>query len=158
MSLEYLVRPFQTPGAHGRIVIPSSPSAGTQRATLTWGAKIAPNSLPKATTTGVNVECCNEVSTEESRKGDDITIKASNEPENYITVRRATEVKLRKKDDNKCDDWLANNSYVAAGVKEAFSELKAEIHASDADFLPEGANPECHQIFKLKPNTNGADE
>ena len=150
MSLEYLVRPFQSPGAHGRIVIPSSPSAGAQRATLTWGAKTAPDTLPKAKSLGVNVECCNEISTEQSRKGDDITITATNAPENYIKVRRATEVKLKKKEDNKCDDWLANNSFVASGVKEAFADLKAEIHASDADFMPEGSNPECKQKTTFK--------
>jgi hypothetical protein len=155
MSFEYIVRPFETPGSHGRIVIPSTPS-GTERATLTWGAKIAPNSIPKAKSLGVNVECCNEVSTEQTRSGDDITITATDNPENYITVRRAKEVKLTKKESNDCDDWLSNNSYVASGVKEAFSEMSSLIHASDSAFKPSGSTADCKQTLKLNPNTGPA--
>ena len=152
MSLEYLVRPFQSPGAHGPIVIPSSPSAGAQRATLTWGAKTAPDTLPKAKSLGVNVECCNEISTQSSSEasGVDIFVTGPDAEGISFRVNRSDVVVAKKKEDNKCDDWLANNSFVASGVKEAFAELHAEIHASDADFMPEGSNPECKQKTTFK--------
>jgi len=154
MPFEYFVRPYQTPDAHGRIIIPSTPSFSTERATLTWGSQhAAAGTLPTAKSMGVNLRCCNEIIGEDTRTGDTIKIEASNDPANYIMVHRATEVKLRKKEENNCDQWLMNNSYVASGVSSAFSEMSSLIHASDAAFLPSGSNPECHQTLKLKPNT-----
>lgn len=37
--LEYIVRPFQAPDSHGKIVIPSTPTASTDTAVLTWGGE-----------------------------------------------------------------------------------------------------------------------
>lgn len=155
MPFEYFVRPFQSTDTFGRIILPSTPSGSAEKATLTWGANASfpPGTLPTPTSMGVNVQCCNEVINEDSRTGDTIKISAANAPENYIMVHRATDVQLRKKDDNKCDDWLMNNSYVASGISQAFSEMSSLIHASDAAFLPSGSNPECRQTLKLKPNT-----
>jgi hypothetical protein len=151
MSLEYLVRPFQSPDAFGRTRLPSAPGR-TERATLTWGAKTAPGTLPKAKTTGFNVECCNEISTQSSSEasGVDIFVTGPDAEGISFRVNRSDVVVAKKKEDNKCDDWLANNSFVASGVKEAFAELHAEIHASDADFMPEGSNPECKQKTTFK--------
>lgn len=154
MPFEYVVRPFQTPDAHGRVIVPSTPSFSTERATLTWGSQHAATAtLPTPKSMGVNIQCCNEIINENTRTGDTVKIAASNEPANYIMVHRATEVRLKKKDTNKCDDWLSNNSYVASGVEQAFSDMSSSIHASDSAFLPSGSSAECHQTLKLKPNT-----
>ena len=37
--LEYIVRPFQAPNAHGTIIIPSTPTPSTETAILTWGGE-----------------------------------------------------------------------------------------------------------------------
>lgn len=155
MSFEYAIRPFQSPDVHGRVIVPSSPSATPERATLTWGSThAATGTIPTAKSMGgTNTKCCKETINEQERAGDTIKIAASNEPENYIMVNRAREVKLKKKDDNSCDDWLKNNSYVAAGIIEAFSEMASLIHASDGAFLPTGSTPGCDQTLKLQPNT-----
>jgi len=156
MPFEYFVRPFQNRDIFGRIILPSTPESSTERATLTWGSKTAgtPGTLPTPTSMGVNIQCCNEIINEDTRTGNTIKISASNEPENYIMVHRATEVKLRKKEDKKdCNEWLNQNSSVASGISQAFSEMSSLIHASDAAFLPSGSNPECRQTLKLNPNT-----
>ena len=154
MPFEYFVRPYQTPDAHGRVIVPSTPSTSTERATLTWGSQhAATGTLPTPHSMGVNIQCCHEIINEQERTGDTIKIEASNDPATYAMVHRATEVKLRKKEENNCDDWLKKNSYVAAGVKQAFDAMAKSIHASDASFLPAGAATECRQTLKLKPNT-----
>jgi hypothetical protein len=94
--------------------------------------------------------------TENTRTGNTLRIHATNEPESYIDVHRATEVVLRKKEENHCDDWLMQNSSVASGVSQAFSDLGLSIHASDNAFKPSGSTPECQQTMKLKPNTEPA--
>jgi len=54
--LEYSVRPFQSPGAHGRGVIASTPHGTRDRATLTWGGK--GDALPPVKSRGgTSVEC-----------------------------------------------------------------------------------------------------
>jgi hypothetical protein len=37
--LEYVVRPFQAPDSHGRVIIHSTPKASTETAILTWGGE-----------------------------------------------------------------------------------------------------------------------
>jgi hypothetical protein len=155
MPFEYAVRPFQSRDSFGRIILPSTPSGAAERATLTWGssASLPPGTLPTPTTMGVNMKCCNETLTEDTRTGDTHRIEAENDPDSYIMVHRATEVKLQKKEENTCDDWYRKNSYVAAGVKESFVGLADAIHASDKEFLPAGAAAACRQTMKLNPNT-----
>jgi hypothetical protein len=158
MPFEYFVRPFQSRDSFGRIILPSTPGDSVEKATLTWGssASTTPGTLPKPTSLGVNIRCCNEELTENTRTGNTLRIHATNEPESYIDVHRATEVVLRKKEENHCDDWLMNNSYVASGVSQAFSDLSSLIHASDDAFKPSGSSPECQQTMKLNPNTTPA--
>ena len=140
MPFEYMVRPFQTPDLHGRVFVPSTPSASTQRATLTWGSKAAgTNALPAPKTVGYNTKCCNETLTEASRSGEDHKITGTNNPENWITVNRASEISFDKEDKDECGGGLLDDSYVASGVRQAFSEMNALIHASDGAFLPTGS-------------------
>lgn len=152
MPFEYFVRPFQTPDVHGRIILPATPQDRAERATITWGAS-TPGVIPTPRSMGVNVNCCNESSTEQSRAGTDIQITANNDPESYITINRATEVKLKKTENDTCDSPLTQDLYSASGVKAAFAELSNLIHSSDADYAPAGTSGGCGQILKLKPNT-----
>ena len=157
MPFEYFIRPFQTPDAHGRIIVPSTPSASTERATITWGGS-APGTVPTPKQSGVNVECCNETLTESSRTGNTVRINASGDEDSYINVHRATEVKLRKKEKNNCEGTLEKISWVNAEVKSYFADLAADIHSSDAAFAPFGIDDsgECRQTLKLQPNTTAA--
>src|SRR6187401_2887730 len=108
MPFEYFVRPFQTPDAHGRIVIPSAPGGNVQRATLTWGAK---TSLDAIADKGISVTgswpndepgCCTEQYQEKERKTTQVKITDSTEPENWILVNRATSLSLDKDHRNAC--------------------------------------------------------
>lgn len=152
MPFEYFVRPFQTPDSQGRIIVPSTPGSTHERATLTWGAKVTVDPVTKDQV-GVNVECCGETLTENDRKGSDFKITAANDPDTFITVNRATEVRFQKKQEDKCaSDW-DQMSGVASAVDGAFASLSADIHASDSAF---GKTDHCKQTMKLNPNTTGA--
>jgi hypothetical protein len=147
MPFEYFVRPFQAPDSQGRIIIPSTPS-GHERATLTWGAKTS--SLPAVEKTGTSVDCCSEHLDEVERTTERVKIiDQVNSPENYMIVERATNVKLRKKHEDKCAaDWN-QMSGVASAINGAFASLEADIEAEGS-----GATIDhCHQVLQLQPNT-----
>jgi len=149
MPFEYLVRPYQTPASHGRIVLPAAPSSRAS-ATITWGAKVTVSDVVPERT-GINVECCSERLAEVSRKTD--TIKISGEApfatENYLLVERATQVKLKKTGENKCGSQLDQMSGVASGIKQAFADLEADIEAGGA---AEGETA-CDQTIHFTENT-----
>jgi len=111
MPFEYAVRPFQTPGAQGRIVIPSAPQGFDQRATLTWGNKTSLDSA--AGKKGISVTthwpdfsegCCVEVSQQESNEMDDIRIDNEGTNGGSVTVKRARWVKMDKEHKDACGD------------------------------------------------------
>lgn len=147
MPFEYVVRPFQSRDSLGRTILPAAPG-GIERATLTWGSQHAASAtLPTPKSMGVNIQCCNEVITQKSNEASPVSIQLQG-PDvagATIPVKRTDVVLAKKKETNQCDDWLMNNSYVASGVSQAFSEMSSLIHASDAAFLPSGSNPECQQ-------------
>jgi len=110
MPFEYAVRPFQTPGAQGRIVVPSALSGFDQRATITWGNK---TSLDSAGDKGISVTthwpdfgegCCTEVSEQKSNEMDAIRIDNEGTNGGSVTVQRARELNLDKTHDNRCGD------------------------------------------------------
>src|SRR5215831_17073015 len=86
-SLEYIVRPFQSPGSQGAVIIPSTPSPTNERATLTWGAKAA---VP-AVTQGVGFAgCCKESADESNQQYEPVTINNENTANGgSISFRRA---------------------------------------------------------------------
>ena len=152
-GLEYVVRPYQAPNAHGVTIIPATPSGSRERATLSWGAL---SDMPevKPRDSAVNVVCCMEQSTETARKSTSETIRQAGKPENYVVVRRPYQVKLQKKEKNKCaSDW-AQISDVAADVEATLAEFKADI--------TEGRNTnkdkKCGQIWNLTNKDDGGGE
>jgi hypothetical protein len=90
--LEYVVRPFQSPGAHGAIIIPWTPSGSRERATITWTAE---STLPDAKFTGIAVTSKKEDGTETSRDSETVRI-TGNDPENWIDVSRANKLYIDK--------------------------------------------------------------
>lgn len=98
--LEYAVRPYQTPNSQGKIIIPSTPSATAERATLTWGAQAT---MPTPTATG-GVTCCSDVLDEQSRTGEVVRIygDAADGDQSYVDVFRSNTLKLSKKSADQC--------------------------------------------------------
>ena len=149
-GFEYIVRPYQTPNAHGNIVIASTPVGTRERATLTWGTQAdQPEAQPGEGAT--NVVCCVEQSDETSRKSTTERIEQSGKPENWVEVRRPYELKLQKKEKNKCDSNWSQMSYVAASIDALFEDLGDDIKSGR-----EGkADRKCGQTWKFK-NENAA--
>jgi hypothetical protein len=126
MPFEYAVRPFESRDSHGRVILPATPS-GFERATLTWGAKVA--GLPDPEISGTEVTCCHEQLAEHQRVGEVHKIVSKESPGLFILEHRATEVKLKKKTEDKCaSDWT-QMSYVASAVESVFADLKADIES-----------------------------
>jgi hypothetical protein len=158
MPFEYFVRPFQSPDAHGRIVIPAAPQGFDQRATLTWGNK---TSLDSTGDKGISVTthwpdaadqgCCIEKLDEKSRTTVQKKIVDSHDPENWITVNRATELSLDKNHKNDCDamaEWynVQMNASDAAVMKN-YDTLAKQMGVRTTE--PE----RCKTTLKLNANT-----
>jgi hypothetical protein len=100
-NIEYFIRPFQSPGSHGTIIIPSTPKATREKAVLTWGAtSTMPEVVPDVT--NFNTKCCAEGLKEDSRESDIVRIEQPGKPENYVDVARARNVSLKKREKNSC--------------------------------------------------------
>jgi len=92
--LEYIVRPFQAPNAHGTIIISSNPKETDERAIITWGGEAT---LPAVQyiETGFNTKQGREDFTEKQRDSDIVRI-TGNDPENYIDVARSNKLYMDK--------------------------------------------------------------
>jgi hypothetical protein len=132
-SLEYVVRPYVTPNAHGQIIIPSAPRGSHERATLTWsGAAEVP--APQEISDGVNFEvvCCQEGLNESSRENTIERIAQQTNPDNWVDVARAASLKLKKKESNKCGDDWSQISWVAQEIDAELAVYSADIHSGTA--------------------------
>jgi hypothetical protein len=143
--LEYAVRPFQTPNAQGRIIIPSTPQGVIERAILKWGAQ---STLPPPVYAGINVKCCQQKTNELSREGETVRINGS-DGESYIDVFRANKLKLNRKTSGSC-----------SGVDDPFGlgvdVMSQEIEATFDDFnaqVTEGLPDDCDDEMTLNNNT-----
>src|SRR4029077_7144657 len=124
-SLEYVVRPYQSPNSHGGVIIPSTPTGARTKATLTWGAS---TTMP-IPDTGITVECCSEKLKETDRTSKRIRIFQNDDPSstNYVDVDRAETMKLSKKDKNDCiSDWDQ--------VSQLAADIRAELDQDAIDF------------------------
>jgi hypothetical protein len=97
-SLEYAVRPYQSPGRNN-FLIPSAPSVTNQRATLTWGA----TSTPPKPEPGISVQLkdeqkCKETLNELTRDTERVTIPVTTTEDGTgsITVDRPKTLTLSK--------------------------------------------------------------
>jgi len=142
--LEYVVRPYQSPNAQGRIIIPSTPSRTAERAVLKWGAQ---STLPQPNITGVTLPCCQEQSDEKDRQGETVRI-FGNDPENYVDVFRANKLSLKKQTKQECtESALGSDSFV-----NDFADLYPDFRA---DFQSSIFDQQCDQTWNLNNNTTG---
>lgn len=149
-SLEYIVRPWQTPNSHGAIVIPSTPQNTREKATLTWGAKAT---MPAQNTSGINVVCCSEESTEFKREGETVRIQGNGE-DNWIDVFRSNKLHLKKKEKNTCaSDW-DQFSGVGLEITDALAEFEDALNSGTTAGNNEPKT--CGQVWSLNNNTTGA--
>jgi hypothetical protein len=115
-SLEYFVRPFVSPNAHGNVIIPSAPAGSRERATITWGK---PTVLPPVQA-GVNfqVVCCKDTLSEDKRKTEKVRIYQGGDPSspNYIDWEPPLSMDLNKKEQNNCGDNWDDISGVAQAI------------------------------------------
>lgn len=129
-NIEYFIRPFQSPGSHGTIIIPSTPKGTREKAVLTWGAKSTmPEVVPDVT--NVNTKCCAEGLKEAERVSETVRITQPGKPENYVDVARARNVKLKKREKNSCGGPLQ---------AELDSFWGAVFQDLDNAFTPEGVS------------------
>jgi hypothetical protein len=120
-ALEYVVRPYTAPDAHGRIIIPSTPTR-REHATLTWGAT---GTMPQPTGINFQVVCCKDALDEMERQSDDvdIPIQDAGDGTSHVTVSRPNSMTLSKKETNTCgDNW------------DQFSGVGQEVNSIISDF------------------------
>jgi hypothetical protein len=143
-ALEYAVRPYQSPDAHGAIIIPSTPTGSREKATLTWGAKAT---MPEVSGINLTTACCTNNLTEHDRQSDKIRIYQDDDPSssNWVDVERAKTMNLDSKEKNNCGDNWDDISAVAQGID---TEL-----AAYADYFTaiQGQQPtNCGQTWNFK--------
>lgn len=152
-SLEYAFRPSTSPDSHGRIIIPSTPTATKQRATLTWGAKAT---MPPKVAQGPQLACCKEVNTEVpgTRKGETVRIFQNNDStsSNWVDVNRATQVNLQKKGNNSCFG-SAPDDFNFTTVGDAMDALAAQF---DLAFGVTTVTDSCNVTWDIANNTQAA--
>jgi hypothetical protein len=114
-GIEYIVRPFQSPGSLGNIIIPASPKETTEQAHIVWGGKGTMPSV-KLLNPATVVNLKKEVLDERDRETDPVTIHQEGKPENYVVVDRARTVRLDK-DETDSGGTLNYNYYASQDPK-----------------------------------------
>jgi hypothetical protein len=146
---EYLVRPYQSPSSQGSVIIPSTPTAPSEKATLTWGA-----TAPMPPFQGVNftVVACQEQSDEQSRKTDRLQIMGQ-DGESYVWVERTHQATLFKAEKVQSEGPPGSVNYDQyAGSKFDTSGDLAPF-ANDIGSAAGGNTKKCVQTWNLKNNT-----
>jgi hypothetical protein len=143
-ALEYVVRPYTTPNAQGQVIIPSTPVARPQSATLKWGATAT---MPQVST-GINfqVVCCKDDLNEKTRKTEQVRVYQDGDKTspNYIDYEYPLSMNLDKKETNTCGDNWDDISVVA-------QEVNADL-AGWQDLMQQvtGAPANCGQSWNFK--------
>jgi len=115
--LEYIVRPFQAPNAHGTIIIPSTPTPSTETAILTWGGEAT---LPEVQfiETGFNTRKGREDFDEKNRDAEVVRITGQSPDDDspsYIDVRRSNKLYLDKTTEELLASDAGQIDYAASG-------------------------------------------
>jgi hypothetical protein len=152
--LEYAVRPYQTPNSQGKVIIPSTPGASTQRATITWGAK---NSAIPQANKGFNVTCCSEQLEELERQGEtaQIPISETQQTQGYVEVFRSNQLKLKKKSNDSshpCDSPLDQYLGAEFGLDDT-GDTTIDLGWAGT---PDADTDQCGVTWKLNNNTTAA--
>jgi hypothetical protein len=137
-ALEYVVRPYTTPNAHGSIIIPSTPRGTRERATLTWGKDSAITiPTPVEVSDGVNfdVVCCKEALNELDRESDPERVYQNGDVNsfNWVDVLRPKSLRLKKKEKNSCfGPGLSETSDVAQQINDTNSQWEYALNSGTA--------------------------
>jgi len=129
-GFEYIVRPWQSPNAHGQTIIPAMPSRGSrQSAHLTWGGK---RTMPEAKLTQLDFSTQkrkpkDEKLTEKDRDSDIVRIEQEGKPENYVDVARARKVTLALQREEAPLDELGQKQYIASGLDPRLLQYEADL-------------------------------
>ena len=107
-GFEYVVRPFQSPGSLGNVVIAGTPARTEEKAHITWGG-VGTMPAVKTLYPDTVVNLCNENLNELGRDNDSIRI-VGNDGESYVDVDRPNRVRLDKKEQSN-DGTLGATSY-----------------------------------------------
>jgi hypothetical protein len=125
-SLEYAVRPYQSPNNRNSLLIPSAPSLNQDLATISWGAEAT---LPPVNQgIGFQVVCCKEQLDEKDRDSSTVQIPIQ-EDANYVEVSRPNSLSLQKHENNNCGDDWDQFSGVGAEITSALNEFAADVHS-----------------------------
>jgi len=128
-SLEYVVRPFQSPGALGGLVIPSTPQPTNERATLTWGAK---SDVPPVKQSVGFAGCCQEDATERDQQYEPVTIYNQGSDGGSVSFQRAHKFNFDKTSKDQCaGDW-DQFSGVGLEITDALEQFAADIASGTA--------------------------
>jgi hypothetical protein len=148
-SLEYIVRPFQGRDPQGRVIIPSTPVGTHQQATITWGGKAT--LPPVQSQPGNGFSCCSEQQNETNRQTEVVQINDSANPDNYITVNRATQLSLDKTSKSTCaSDW-DQFSGIGMEISDALSAFAADVFSGT--MAGDGTPQTCASVINLSSNT-----
>jgi len=149
-SLEYIVRPFQSPGSPGAVIIPSTSSPTNERATLTWGAKAA---VP-AVTQGVGFAgCCQEQGDESNMQYEPVSVVNLGPDGGSVNFRRAKSFDFDKTTQDNCaGDW-DQFSGVGMEVTAALDQFWSDVHSGSA--APTGDSGVCHATMNLTNTPTG---
>jgi hypothetical protein len=148
--LEYAVRPYQTPGSQGKIIIPSTPGSSSQRATITWSGQSSVTTQNK----GFNVVCCSEQLDEIERQGETVKIPISQEQvdQGHMEVFRANELKLKKKSNDSshpCDSPLDQMLGAEFGLDDT-GDTTIDLGWAGT---PDAETDQCQARWRLNNNT-----
>src|SRR5215467_9372751 len=144
-SLEYIVRPFQSPGAQGALIIPSTPSPTNERATLTWGPKAA---VPAVTQSVGFAGCCKEEGDESKQQYEPVTVYNENADNGgSVSFFRARAFDFDKTTKDECaGDW-DQFSGIGLEITSALDQFSADIHSGTA--APASDSGTCHATMNL---------
>jgi hypothetical protein len=149
MPFEAFVRPYQSPGALGRIRIAATPGATRERSTLTWGATSDAKITPART--GTNVECCKRTTAQLDHKDpndfSNVGVQApidSPSAGQRVDFQRADILKFKQHDTNSCAaDW-EQMSGVAFGTTQALAEFEGDMEFAGDDSTSSDCGGEWH--------------
>ena len=150
-SLEYVVRPYQSPDAHGAIIIPSTPSGSRQAATLKWGAQCT---VPDITGgMSFQVVCCKDQLGEQKRENyPPQRMYQNNDPTsaNWVDYAPTKTMELTKKEKNSCGDNWDDISGVAQAIDSDLAGWQSLM-----DQVTGTSDKNCAQAWSFKPQAAG---
>ena len=148
--LEYAVRPYQTPNSQGKIIIPSTPGATNQRATITWGSQASNVPQPELGK-DFTVICCSEELREVNRLGEYVRIYNKDDHDQFVDVFRARKLFHTKPKNNPCDSPLDQALGQSFGLDDG-GDMTIDLGFAGT-VLPED---KCKVTWNLNNNTTGA--